>query len=41
MIRDHREEIIGNSINLNIINKLLRVLCGYFLHCHKNSKERA
>ena len=37
MIRDHRGEILGNSININKINKLLGVLCGYFLHylCYK------
>jgi hypothetical protein len=32
MIRDHRAEIMRNSIKINIINKLLRVLSGYFLH---------
>jgi hypothetical protein len=30
--RDHREEIIKNSIKINKINNLLCVLCGLFLH---------
>jgi len=28
-----------SSDNINIINKLLCVLCGYFLHFHYNIEE--
>jgi len=32
IIRDHRGDIMRNCININKINKLLCVLCGYYLH---------
>jgi hypothetical protein len=38
-MRDHREERMRNSVNINKINKLLRVLCGYFLHYLAEKEE--
>ena len=32
--------MLRNSININNINNLLSVLCGYFLHYQRNTREK-